>query len=150
MQTFRDETSSKNPCKSKFSMTDEKMAEIIAKKLKIKFISKNYKKDYGNNRYYRWWLVFKTNGRTKKGKCACCSLPLGNNFHLDHILPITLGGPNIDSNIQLLRQRLDIKPGDSRRAGVHRRQEVHEGAKARLAEPVCPLRWSRCRYAVHE
>jgi len=43
--------------------------------------------------------------KLQKGKCACCSLPLGNNFHLDHILPITLGGPNIDSNIQLLRQR---------------------------------------------
>jgi len=48
MQTFRDETTSKNPCKSKSTMTDEKMAELIAKKLKIKFISKNYKKDYYN------------------------------------------------------------------------------------------------------
>jgi tRNA-specific 2-thiouridylase len=48
MQTFRDETSSKNPCKSKSSMTDEKMAELIAKKLKMKFISRNYKKDYYN------------------------------------------------------------------------------------------------------
>jgi tRNA-specific 2-thiouridylase len=46
MQTFRDKINSKNPCKSKFSITDEKMAELIAKKLKIEFISKNYKKDY--------------------------------------------------------------------------------------------------------
>lgn len=48
MQTFRDETNAKNPCKSKSSMTDKKMAELIAKKLKIKFISRNYKKDYYN------------------------------------------------------------------------------------------------------
>ena len=48
MQTFRDKINQKNPCKSKSSMTDEKMAELIAKKLKIKFISKDYKKDYYN------------------------------------------------------------------------------------------------------
>ena len=46
MQTFREETKAKNPCKSNSAMTDEKMARIIAKKLKIKFISKNYKKEY--------------------------------------------------------------------------------------------------------
>lgn len=46
MQTFREETNSKNPCKSKAKMTDEKMARIIAKMLKIKFISRNYKKQY--------------------------------------------------------------------------------------------------------
>jgi len=48
MQTFRDKITTKNPCKNKSSMTDEKMAELIAKKLKIKFISKDYKKDYYN------------------------------------------------------------------------------------------------------
>ncbi|HLF53549.1 MAG TPA: tRNA-specific 2-thiouridylase, partial [Candidatus Nanoarchaeia archaeon] len=46
MQTFREESRSKNPCKSKSSMTDEKMAKIIAKMLKIKFIPKDYKKEY--------------------------------------------------------------------------------------------------------
>jgi len=48
MQTFRDKINSKNPCKNKSTMTDEKMAELITKKLKIKFISKNFKKDYYN------------------------------------------------------------------------------------------------------
>jgi len=43
--------------------------------------------------------------KLQRGKCACCSEPLGKNYHLDHILPIILGGPNIDSNMQLLRQR---------------------------------------------
>jgi hypothetical protein len=41
----------------------------------------------------------------QRGKCACCSLPLGDNFHLDHIMPLALGGSNTDDNIQLLRQR---------------------------------------------
>lgn len=48
MQTFREETQRRynNPCKSKSSMTDEKMAGIIAKMLKIRFISRDYKKEY--------------------------------------------------------------------------------------------------------
>jgi len=41
----------------------------------------------------------------QRGLCACCGMPLGKKYHLDHIMPIALGGPNIDSNIQLLRQR---------------------------------------------
>lgn len=45
--------------------------------------------------------LFKLQG----GKCPCCGLPLGENYHLDHIVPLKLGGPNSDENIQLLRQR---------------------------------------------
>lgn len=41
----------------------------------------------------------------QKGRCACCGEPLGDNYHLDHIMPISLGGANEDWNIQLLRQR---------------------------------------------
>lgn len=43
--------------------------------------------------------------KLQKGKCPCCGLPLGENYHLDHIMPIDLGGQNIDGNIQLLRQQ---------------------------------------------
>lgn len=39
----------------------------------------------------------------QKGKCACCGLPLGDDYHLDHIMPLALGGENSDKNIQLLR-----------------------------------------------
>lgn len=41
--------------------------------------------------------------KLQKGKCPCCGLPLGNDYHLDHINPLSLGGSNEDSNIQLLR-----------------------------------------------
>ena len=40
----------------------------------------------------------------QKGRCACCGEKLGVNFHMDHIMPLALGGMNTDDNIQLLRQ----------------------------------------------
>lgn len=41
----------------------------------------------------------------QKGKCPCCGILLGKNYHMDHIIPLSRGGPNSDDNIQLLRQR---------------------------------------------
>lgn len=41
----------------------------------------------------------------QKGKCVCCKQPLGDDYHLDHINPLSLGGANTDDNIQLLRQK---------------------------------------------
>lgn len=41
----------------------------------------------------------------QKGLCPCCGQPLGDNYHLDHIMPLALGGTNTDDNMQLLRQR---------------------------------------------
>lgn len=39
----------------------------------------------------------------QRGKCACgCKQPLGDDYHLDHIMPLALGGTNTDDNIQLL------------------------------------------------
>jgi hypothetical protein len=40
--------------------------------------------------------------KLQRGKCACCGQPLKGKFDLDHIIPIAKGGPNVDSNIQLL------------------------------------------------
>lgn len=42
--------------------------------------------------------------KLQRGKCACCGEPLGKNYHMDHIMPLALGGTNTDDNIQLLRQ----------------------------------------------
>lgn len=39
----------------------------------------------------------------QSGKCACCGKPLGDDYHLDHIMPLALGGSNTDDNIQLLK-----------------------------------------------
>lgn len=43
--------------------------------------------------------------KLQRGKCACCGLPLGDNYHLDHVMPVALGGSNTDCNMQLLKQR---------------------------------------------
>lgn len=51
--------------------------------------------------------LFKLQG----GKCPCCKQPLGKDFHLDHKMPLALGGLNIDDNIQLLCQRCNSQKG---------------------------------------
>jgi 5-methylcytosine-specific restriction endonuclease McrA len=38
----------------------------------------------------------------QRGKCPCCKRSLGDNYHLDHIVPLSLGGKHEDSNLQLL------------------------------------------------
>jgi hypothetical protein len=45
----------------------------------------------------------------QKGRCACCREPLGDDYHLDHILPLTRGGTNTDDNIQLLRATCNLQ-----------------------------------------
>lgn len=47
--------------------------------------------------------------KIQKGKCACCSQPLGSEYHLDHIMPIKLGGSNTDENMQLLSKRCNLQ-----------------------------------------
>ena len=47
--------------------------------------------------------------RLQRGKCACCGKPLGTNFHLDHIMPLVLGGRHDDGNLQLLRARCNLQ-----------------------------------------
>jgi 5-methylcytosine-specific restriction endonuclease McrA len=47
--------------------------------------------------------------KLQRGKCPCCKKPLGENYHLDHIVPLALGGGNVDSNIQLLRAFCNLK-----------------------------------------
>lgn len=41
----------------------------------------------------------------QKGKCACCAGSIKDGYHIDHIMPLALGGKNTDDNIQLLRPK---------------------------------------------
>jgi 5-methylcytosine-specific restriction endonuclease McrA len=45
----------------------------------------------------------------QRGKCACCKARLGRGFHLDHIMPLALGGKNVDGNLQLLRSICNMR-----------------------------------------
>lgn len=47
--------------------------------------------------------------KLQRGKCACCGLPLGDDYHLDHIMPLALGGTNTDDNMQLLRKLCNLQ-----------------------------------------
>lgn len=49
--------------------------------------------------------------KLQKGKCACCGKSLGKNYHLDHIVPLYLGGVNEDKNIQLLKDKCNLSKG---------------------------------------
>jgi hypothetical protein len=47
----------------------------------------------------------------QKGKCVCCGASLGNDYHLDHIVPLALGGMNDDFNVQLLTPKCNMSKG---------------------------------------
>lgn len=47
--------------------------------------------------------------RLQKGLCPCCKEPLGKSYHIDHIMPIALGGSNTDNNVQLLRAECNLR-----------------------------------------
>ena len=49
--------------------------------------------------------------KLQKGKCPCCKGKLGCDFHMDHIMPLSLGGLNIDENIQLLCKSCNLSKG---------------------------------------
>lgn len=45
----------------------------------------------------------------QRGKCAACAKRLGRLFHLDHILPIALGGTGERTNFQILCATCNLK-----------------------------------------
>lgn len=52
--------------------------------------------------------------KLQRGKCACCKIPLGDKYHRDHNIPLALGGPNEDWNMQLL-----CKPCNLQKSAKH-------------------------------
>lgn len=47
----------------------------------------------------------------QKGKCRVCGKPLKGDYHIDHIVPLAKGGPNTDSNCQLLHSKCNLSKG---------------------------------------
>ncbi len=47
----------------------------------------------------------------QNSKCGCCNKSLKNGYHLDHIMPIALGGKNSDDNVQLLTPKCNLSKG---------------------------------------
>ena len=45
----------------------------------------------------------------QKRKCACCEVIISKEYHIDHIMPIALGGSNTDDNIQLLCKSCNLR-----------------------------------------
>lgn len=46
----------------------------------------------------------------QRGKCACgCKQSLGDDYHMDHRMPLALGGANEDWNMQLLRAKCNLQ-----------------------------------------
>lgn len=40
--------------------------------------------------------------KQQNGKCANCRIPTKNEYHVDHVMPLSLGGDNSSKNIQIL------------------------------------------------
>ncbi|MFZ2540752.1 MAG: HNH endonuclease signature motif containing protein, partial [Gallionella sp.] len=48
----------------------------------------------------------------QKGICACgCKQQLGSDYHLDHRMPLAIGGSNTDDNMQLLTSTCNLQKG---------------------------------------
>lgn len=49
--------------------------------------------------------------KRQKEKCVVCKIDISNNYHIDHIMPLILGGSNEVSNIQLLCPTCNLNKG---------------------------------------
>ena len=49
----------------------------------------------------------------QEGKCVYCGCDILDSRHIDHIVPLALGGSNTDDNIQLTCPKCNIDKGDT-------------------------------------
>ena len=47
----------------------------------------------------------------QNGLCACCGADLSSGYHMDHKMPLALGGSNTDENMQLLTPLCNLRKG---------------------------------------
>ena len=70
--------------------------------------------------------------KVQNGLCACCNTPL-DKYHVDHIMPLALGGRNVPENVQLLspkcNQMKSAKHPDVWKAEIAARQNPHTSSK---------------------
>lgn len=49
--------------------------------------------------------------KNQNGRCPCCGQKLGKNYHLDHVIPLALGGRHSDENVQLMKSSCNLSKG---------------------------------------
>ncbi len=47
----------------------------------------------------------------QRGKCSCCKTSINGGYHVDHIIPLALGGRNDRMNLQLLCPTCNLRKG---------------------------------------
>lgn len=78
---------------------------------KVKTLKENYRaRKKGNGGKLSASIVQKLLTK-QNNKCVCCGASLDNGYHLDHIMPLALGGMNDDSNVQLLTPKCNMSKG---------------------------------------
>ena len=86
----------------------QRMAVWRAKNPHTGRINRQNRRDRINGRKLSVGIVAKL-FKLQKGLCVCCKAPLGLGYHLDHIMPLALGGLNVDENTQLLTAKCNLK-----------------------------------------
>lgn len=79
---------------------------------KVKALKENYRARKRGNGGKLSSNIVQTLFAKQGGKCVCCGESLENGYHLDHIMPLALGGLNEDSNVQLLTPKCNLSKSD--------------------------------------
>jgi hypothetical protein len=107
---------------NKIKISEKAKIYSLKNKEKIKITSKNHRisnPEYYKNAKTKRRLMENSRGKLSKGiiktlyhlqqgLCVCCREPLGEDYHLDHIMPLKLGGANTDDNVQLMKAKCNM------------------------------------------
>lgn len=88
----------------RFAATKKEWRESNREVLRVHVINRRRKLAEGNLSFNIVELLM----IRQNGVCAGCGEHLGNDYHIDHIHPISKGGVNTDENVQLLHSRCNL------------------------------------------